>query len=80
MRVVVIMGKKGVKKTRLMLELLDKKTIKEVRKLIGNWKCSKAISDIVSKGKIIRELKENDVAIERSDLILTDTNAYWNLV
>ena len=80
MRVIVVVGKRNEKKTRLMLELLDKKTIDKVKKLINAWKCSEAISNIIAKGKFIKELTEKEITQAASDLILTDTNAYWNLL
>ena len=80
MRVIVVVGKRNEKKTRLMLELLDKKTINEVKKLINAWRCPEAISNIIAKGKFIKELTEKEITQAASDLILTDTNAYWNLL
>ena len=62
-----------------MLELPDKNAVKEVKKLINARKAPKAITNILAKGRFIRELTENEVTKEASDLILTDTNAHWNL-
>ena len=80
MKVIIIVGKKNQKKTRLMLELLDKKTIDEVKRLINNLKCPEAISNIITKGRYIKRLTDKEIAHAASDLILTDTNAYWNLL
>lgn len=80
MRIIVISGKKGQKKIRLILELLNKKAIKDVKALINGLRCQEAISNILSKGKFIKELAEEEIATTPSDLILTDTNAYWSLI
>ena len=42
MKIIVIVGKRNQKKTRLMLELLDKETIGEVKRLVNNLKCPEA--------------------------------------
>ena len=56
------------------------KTINEVKHLISNLKCPEAISSIIAKGKYIKQLTDKEIAHVASDLILTDTNAYWNLL
>ena len=80
MKVIIVVGKKSHEKTRLMLELVDKKTIDEVKRLVNNLKCPEAISKIIAKGKYIKEVTDKEIAHLASDLILTDTNAYWNLL
>ena len=79
MRVIVILGKKNKKKTHLMLELPEGKTI-EVKKLLNTCKWPEAISSIMSMGKSIKKLTEEELVHATSDLILTNTNAYWNLL
>jgi len=80
MKVIIVVGKKNQKKARLMLELLDRKTIDEVKGLINALKCPEAISNIIAKGKYIKEVTDREIAHVAVDLILTDTNAYWNLL
>ena len=80
MKVIIIVGKKNQRKTRLMLELLDKKTIDKVKRLVNALKCREAISNIIAKGKYIKEVTDKEIAHVASDLILTDTNAYWDLL
>ena len=80
MKVIVITGKKNGKKARLMLELMDRNAIKHIKKLISAWKCTEAISKILSKGTFIKELTATEATFASSELILTDTNAYWNLL
>ena len=79
MRVIVILGKKNKKKTHLMLELPEGKTI-EVKKLLNTCKWPEAISSIISMGKSVKKLTEEELTQATSDLILTSTIAYWNLV
>ena len=83
MKVIVILGdpkNRKSKKTHLMIELSNQKAIDDTKKLINAWKCSKAIVNIVSKGRFIRELTEQEIASEPSDLIVTNTNAHWSLL
>jgi hypothetical protein len=63
-----------------MLELLNKKVITQVKSLIGARNCQAAISNIMDKGRIIRELTENELAQTPSDLVITPSNAYWTVV
>jgi len=80
MKIIVIVGKENTKKTRLMLELPNKKLIKEIKTLISTWRYSEAISNIIRKGRLIKELAEEEINHAGSDLILTETAAYWNLL
>ncbi|OGW76098.1 MAG: hypothetical protein A2Z72_01920 [Omnitrophica bacterium RBG_13_46_9] len=80
MKVIVTIGKKDNRKTHLMLEILDKTAIEEIKRLIRSWKCREALSNIISKGRFVKELTEKEITQVASDLILTDTNAYWNLL
>ena len=80
MKVIIVVGKKNQKKTRLMLELLDKKTIEKVKRLVNNLKWPEAIANTIAKGKYIKEVTDAEIAHLASDLILTDTNAYWSLL
>ena len=79
MRVIVILGKKNKKKTHLMLELPDKK-IMEIKKLLSSRKWQEAISSVMTMGNSIKELTAEDLVQTTSDLILTNSNAYWNLL
>ena len=76
--ILVVDGKK--KKTHLMFKLVSKKSIETVKKLIKELKCSQAISGVLSSGKFIKELTEDELLHAESDLILTQTNAYWSLM
>lgn len=80
MRIIVITKRRLHKKTCLVIELLDKKAIIRVKELVNDWKFSRAILSILKKGKFIRELTSKEIAHTPSDLVLTDTNVYWNLL
>ena len=79
MRVIVILGKKNKKKTHLMLDVPDKKTI-EIKELLNTLKLPEAISRVMSMGKSVKKLTGEELVRTTSDLILTNTNAYWNLL
>ncbi|NQU94848.1 MAG: hypothetical protein HQ549_01275 [Candidatus Omnitrophica bacterium] len=80
MKIIIITGRKSHNKTRLMVELFNKKAIGEIESLIHAFKCREAMSNVISKGNFIKELTENETIQTTSDLILTETNAYWNLL
>jgi|GEM_PF-6361450 len=80
MKVIIVVGKKNQKRTRLMLELIDKKSIAEVKRHVNNLKFPEAISNIIAKGEYIKEVTDKEIAHLAPDLILTDTNVYWNLL
>jgi len=80
MKIIVIVGKKNAKKSHLMLELPNKKLIKEIKALMGALRYSEAISNIIRKGRLIKKLAEEEINHAGSDLILTETAAYWNLL
>jgi len=80
MKIIVIAGKRNGKKTRLMLKVPNGKTIEEIKTLLKSLNCKEAISKVIAKGRLIKALTEDDMAHAQSDLILTDTNAYWTLI
>jgi len=80
MKIIVVTQKNSEKKTHIMIELLDKGAIKELKKHINNMKWRKAVRSVIEKGRFIKELTEKDVTEAASDLILTAQNAYWNLL
>ncbi len=79
MRVIVILEKKNKKKIHLVLELPDRKIMK-IKKLLNTCKWQEAISSVISMGKSIEKLTPEELVHATSDLILTNTNAYWNLL
>jgi len=80
MEVIVITGKKDAGEARLMLRLPDRKAVRKIRRLVSGNKYREAISSAINGGKFLRELTEREVSEVPSDLILTDNNAYWNLL
>ena len=80
MKVIVIVGKKAETRTRFMVELLNEDLIKEVRKLIKSKRHPDALTRVMSNGRFVQELSEQEVARARSDLIITHRNAYWTVV
>ncbi len=78
MRVILSVGNR--KKTYLMLELPDKTTRKKIKLLLDRRKWQEAVSLITVKGKLIKHLTKKDIAHTSSDLILTNSNAYWSLL
>ena len=80
MKVIVIVGKKNDKKTHLIFKISNKKIINEIKTLVKEFNCQKAISNILSKGKFLKKLTTSDLLQEQSHLILTNTNAYWTLL
>jgi len=79
MKVIVILGRKNKKKIHLILELPDRK-IRKIKKLLNTCRWQEAISSVISMGKSIEKLTAEDLVHATSDLILTNTNAYWNFV
>ena len=79
MQVILVVDVKK-KKTHLMFKLVSKKSIDTVKKLVRELKCSQAISGVLSCGTFIKELAEDELVHAESDLILTQTNAYWSLM
>ena len=77
MRVIIILGKN--KNTHLMLELPDKKT-REIKKLLKTQRWQEAISSVMAMGKSVKKLTAEELVRTTSDLILTNKNAYWNLL
>ncbi|MBN1353640.1 MAG: hypothetical protein JW994_03095 [Candidatus Omnitrophica bacterium] len=80
MRIIIILNKKKRGKSHLMLELLNRDAIEETKSIINAIRCPEVISKIIAKAKSSKELTEEEAANVVSDLILTETNAYWNLV
>ena len=62
-----------------LVEILDKRMIKEVKRLISKKMNSKAMVTILSYGKFERELKHYEIPDARAELILTKDNAWWDL-
>ena len=79
MKVILIFNKKNGEPTRLMLEVPDKKAAKKVKALINARRCPEAMTSVIKNGRCIKELAEKDLAQVDSELILSDSNAYWSL-
>jgi len=80
MRVIVVMGRKAERRTQLMLELINRRVIDEIKALVNSKKCQEAVSDILSHGRIIKELTEKELSHASPDLIITPRNAYWTVI
>ncbi len=79
MHVILVVDGKN-EKIHLMFKLVSKKSIDTVKKLVREFKCPQAISGVLSCGTFIKELAEDELVNVKSDLILTQTNAYWSLI
>ena len=75
----ILVSLKNSPNQRYLVNLVTQSLIKEVRKLIENRKHSQAMAVVVSKGAFEREVSEKELAAIDADLILTASNARWDL-
>lgn len=65
---------------RFLVNLQEPWLVDEVRSLIDESKHSKAVRAVLSKGKFIREVSEEDIHLIDVNIILTEKNAHYNLM
>lgn len=62
-----------------MVKLLTRSLVNEVRELINKRKHSQAVVTVMTKGSFEREVDEREISIVKADLILSKSNAMWDL-
>lgn len=62
-----------------MVKLLTQALVNEVRELIDKRKHSQAIIAVMTKGSLEREIDEREILAVKADLILSMSNAMWDL-
>lgn len=62
-----------------VVKLLTQTLIEEVRELVRKGKHSKAIVAVMTKGSFEREVYEHEMPGLKADLILSRSNAMWDL-
>lgn len=64
---------------RYLINLLAKELIAEIKKLVNSNKHSQAVCLAFAKGSLEREVFEGELGAINADLILSETNASWDL-
>lgn len=77
MKVLIIIERSP--KRRFLVNLHGKSLIKEIKNLINKRKHSQAIVTALAMGKFKNEIKERELPTLRADLILSETNANWDI-
>ena len=62
------------------IELCDKKRIKMVSRLLRERRYGRIIGLIKEEKGLIDDITEDEKAIIKADLILTETNAHWEVM
>ncbi len=62
-----------------MVRLLTRSLVDEVRELINRRKHSQAVVAVMTKGSFEREVEEREMPVVKADLILSSSNAMWDL-
>jgi len=70
MKVLVVTTKNPAK--RFLVELHTDRLVREVAILVGKRRHSEAIKTILAKGRIEREVTDNELKTVKADLILTE--------
>ena len=65
---------------QFLIKLEDNAHIEEVKGLVIAKKRKQAMISALSKGRLIRELTEDEYHYIEADLILTQNGAHWNLI
>lgn len=69
----------GSPEHRFLVEVVDRKRIKEINTLVSKHKHSKAIVTALVEGKLLKEVPEEELPRIKADLILTESHAYRDL-
>lgn len=64
---------------RFLVELHSDKLVKEVTALIRRRRNSKAIITALSKGRLERQVADEELPNVKADIILTEHNVSWDL-
>ena len=62
-----------------LVKLFTDGLIEEIRDLIRQRKHSKAVVTVLTKGSFEREIQDREVTNVKADLILSKSNAMWDL-
>lgn len=65
---------------KFLINVKSQKLIREVNRLIERGRHSKALVTVLSKGKVLKVLRETDSLGLKVDLILTENCAYRSLI
>ena len=65
---------------RFLIELTNKRHLKEVRSFLKRGNHSKAMATVLSKGKFLEEVSEEYLLRSSSDIIITKDSARYNLI
>lgn len=65
---------------RYLVRLFHKDLIDEVRNLVSSNRHYEAIATALSKGRLDRTVREDEIHSIGADLILSETSASWDLV
>lgn len=64
----------------LLMELMDRSLIAEIKTLIGRKKHSRAVDAVLKRGQFRKELLAKHISDIKVSLILTRDNAQWDLM
>lgn len=65
---------------KFLINVKSQKLIREVNRLIERGRHSKALVTVLSKGKVLKVIRETDSPDLKVDLILTENCAYRSLI
>jgi hypothetical protein len=65
---------------RFLVELKRRAHARELNQLIDKGRYIKAIDFVVAKGLFLREVAASEISEVKADLIISETNAYRDLV
>jgi len=65
---------------RYVAKIFSAELISEVKKLVGSKKNARAITEVLAKGKIEKNVSKQDILDVRADLILSERSARWDLI
>lgn len=78
MRVLIIVKRSPTH--RYLIHLFTKALVEEIKDLIDRRQHSKAVATALTKGIMEREVFDEDIHGVDADLILSESNARWDLV
>jgi|GEM_PF-1325377 len=62
-----------------LVDLRNKKLLKEIRDYLEKGKRSQAIANALSKGKFLGEVQESDIPRVNADMILTEEGTHYSI-
>ena len=61
-----------------LVKVKDKSLIEEVKSLVSLGRHTKAVLAVLTRGSLIKEVNEDEIAHLETDLILTERSANWD--